>query len=148
MVRFPSLSESSGFPTIPFQSTKGVFKKNVSISFREQWVSDTTSLLSTFFRDNTSFHLFQRVVGFRLCNRQNWFKRFSKEFPSLSESSGFPTTRVGGLCERRLGVSISFREQWVSDSGTKTLRNGYHPRCFHLFQRVVGFRPQDCFYLR
>jgi len=39
-----------------------------------------------------SFHLFQRVVGFRPQDTKNFKNPFVREFPSLSESSGFPTT--------------------------------------------------------
>jgi len=37
------------------------------------------------------FHLFQRVVGFRLVYVTNAFSLNMVSFPSLSESSGFPT---------------------------------------------------------
>ena len=37
------------------------------------------------------FHLFQRVVGFRLEEKRFVTKKDSVMFPSLSESSGFPT---------------------------------------------------------
>ena len=38
------------------------------------------------------FHLFQRVVGFRLVKGSSTVGVLLTEFPSLSESSGFPTT--------------------------------------------------------
>ena len=66
-----------------------------------------------------SFHLFQRVVGFRLHYIRTGIALTIKKFPSLSESSGFPTSRKT--------VSLSA----MDDSS------------FHLFQRVVGFRPVD-----
>ncbi len=39
------------------------------------------------------FHLFQRVVGFRRDNEYMLWGRKLEKFPSLSESSGFPTKR-------------------------------------------------------
>jgi len=39
----------------------------------------------------SSFHLFQRVVGFRPELNKYIEERVCKKFPSLSESSGFPT---------------------------------------------------------
>ena len=88
---FPSLSESSGFPT-----------SHVSISIAQ--------------RIQLSFHLFQRVVGFRRVETGNTPVTLVNQFPSLSESSGFPTHKI--FLKRYLmsfHVSISFREQWVSD---------------------------------
>jgi len=57
------------------------------------------------------FHLFQRVVGFRPLGEQKITRTYWKEFPSLSESSGFPTiaTNVVGNSISAM-VSISFRE--------------------------------------
>ena len=88
--RFPSLSESSGFPT---------------------------KLQNSWFRrfHERRFHLFQRVVGFRhfaygIIVATDWYG-----FPSLSESSGFPTD-------------------------TQRMTKLAEVKCFHLFQRVVGFR--------
>jgi len=66
IAEFPSLSESSGFPTL------------MGSKFSEPPLG-------------TCFHLFQRVVGFRLYGRQLTDSGLNKRFPSLSESSGFPT---------------------------------------------------------
>jgi len=137
---FPSLSESSGFPT----NALGVSKKSILMEFPSLSESSgfptCCSLPSSCFVACESFHLFQRVVGFRheiinrLKNKLLWsfhlfqrvvgfrlvrlFKRLAKWwlFPSLSESSGFPTGNYS----------------WYS----KNLAFS----CFHLFQRVVGFR--------
>ena len=90
-IRFPSLSESSGFPTTKNRGESPYF----------------------FF---WGFHLFQRVVGFRLLGYHKFDKEISKLFPSLSESSGFPTWKYITIDEYSKNYS------------------------FHLFQRVVGFR--------
>ena len=58
-------------------------------------------------------------MGFRLGIFILYFDSNVNQFPSLSESSGFPTSRKT--------VSLSA----MDDSS------------FHLFQRVVGFRPVD-----
>jgi len=83
---FPSLSESSGFPT----------NKDTRNSEKLAW---------------PCFHLFQRVVGFQLLVGTDQVVEMLGWFPSLSESSGFPTGSTicrNGRGDRR--VSISFRE--------------------------------------
>jgi len=72
-VKFPSLSESSGFPT--FESVIGHLKRKLkfpslseSSGFPTLWgnVSNAISALA-------GFHLFQRVVGFRPPHEINIF---------------------------------------------------------------------------
>ena len=57
------------------------------------------------------FHLFQRVVGFRQFIKSEIERQWIDKFPSLSESSGFPTGTDEELwdTDNEL-VSISFRE--------------------------------------
>jgi len=74
---FPSLSESSGFPTSRLK-------------------------LYCFFCLSICFHLFQRVVGFRQVNEVQEIVEDATRFPSLSESSGFPTS-----IQRTFGSRIS-----------------------------------------
>jgi len=89
-----------------------------------------------------SFHLFQRVVGFRQLN-VTWYKEEDDlEFPSLSESSGFPTDvrkNMGSIftnCSFHLFQRVvGFRLIEMLDNIMLTFFS------FHLFQRVVGFRP-------
>ena len=90
-ILFPSLSESSGFPTMTH-----IYKHYRNIT--------------------RCFHLFQRVVGFQPFSNDGTFCLNSNEFPSLSESSGFPTLE-----------EVLFMYY-------------VHKYGFHLFQRVVGFQ--------
>jgi len=117
---FPSLSESSGFPTLKIQSQK---QRRGSLSFhlfqRVVGFRRPTRVLRIKMFLQTCFHLFQRVVGFRQNKTRRVYYEVFWWFPSLSESSGFPTRKtIRELLEDSL-------------------------RSFHLFQRVVGFRPYE-----
>ena len=89
--RFPSLSESSGFPTekkqnAPMQAHRcGFHLFQRVVGFR------LVSARIMSFPQKECFHLFQRVVGFRHLIFFFFFKGAAIAFPSLSESSGFPT---------------------------------------------------------
>ena len=86
--------------------------------------------------------LFQRVVGFRHPIEACDFFDTLAPFPSLSESSGFPTLSTCTIFTIKDTASfhlfqrvVGFRQLIVTVQALQ-----YRFSSFHLFQRVVGFR--------
>jgi len=63
------------------------------------------------------------------------------EFPSLSESSGFPTEEeVRKILEAFEKFPSLSESSGFPTKGLDTVPWNFVSTCFHLFQRVVGFR--------
>jgi len=140
-IMFPSLSESSGFPTYVHYGDE--IDPTLFPSLSES--SGFPTFLERFgieYRTTPRFHLFQRVVGFRHWKRICCWTMGPRRFPSLSESSGFPTCIIPSARASDLSEGFHLFQRVV---GFRLLGFRLRPESgvigFHLFQRVVGFRP-------
>ena len=113
--KFPSLSERAFFRTSYAEFSCSCTHRKVSISFRESLLSD-------------------------LLNQLKMNTKIMKKFPSLSERAFFRTCYWQVPRDVRfLLVSISFRENLLSDDSLDTHRHYSRHTRFHLFQREPSF---------
>ncbi len=115
MIKFPSLSERTFFRTGRACARGAPFSPHVSISFRENLLSDGWSSSCAWGAVFVRFHLFQREPSFGHHFLRQRFPKRKVEFPSLSERTFFRTRYT----ERK--------------SRSKKTRR------FHLFQREPSF---------
>ncbi len=108
---FPSLSERTFFRTSSHSRSPCKSDSRVSISFRENLLSDIQPQQKSLQKRQSRFHLFQREPSFGPTPDNVAIAVLREKFPSLSERAFFrtPVTRVGAHPGCRWFPSLSER---------------------------------------